>query len=81
MNLPEKGSRSIGKLSPSLCTFELIDYSYPHLELNVQCSKGTYIRSLAYDIGVELTCGRISPPSLAPAAEISLLQIAAMVRN
>jgi tRNA pseudouridine55 synthase len=36
---------------------ELIDYSYPYLKLKVQCSKGTYIRSLAYDIGIELTCG------------------------
>lgn len=36
---------------------ELLDYSYPHVNLRVQCSKGTYIRSLAYDIGKELGCG------------------------
>ncbi len=36
---------------------ELIDYSYPNLTLKVQCSKGTYLRSLAYDIGIELGCG------------------------
>jgi tRNA pseudouridine55 synthase len=36
---------------------ELLEYSYPKLELKVHCSKGTYIRSLAYDIGIELTCG------------------------
>ena len=36
---------------------ELISYAYPHLELHIECSKGTYIRSLAYDIGNELTCG------------------------
>ena len=36
---------------------ELIDYSYPNVKIKVQCSKGTYIRSLAYDIGIELTCG------------------------
>ena len=36
---------------------EMIDYSYPHLKLKVQCSKGTYLRSLAYDIGAELGCG------------------------
>ncbi len=36
---------------------ELIDYSYPNLKLNVHCSKGTYLRSLAYDIGTELGCG------------------------
>lgn len=36
---------------------EMIDYSYPLLTLKVQCSKGTYLRSLAYDIGIELGCG------------------------
>ena len=32
-------------------------YTYPHLELLVDCSKGTYIRSLACDIGQTLGCG------------------------
>jgi tRNA pseudouridine55 synthase len=36
---------------------ELIRYSYPHLEIRVDCSKGTYIRSLAHDIGRSLGCG------------------------
>lgn len=36
---------------------ELIDYSYPRLELKVACSKGTYIRSLAHDLGQVLECG------------------------
>jgi len=36
---------------------ELIDYAYPHLKLKVKCSKGTYLRSLAYDIGIQLNCG------------------------
>lgn len=35
----------------------LIDYNYPILEMRVVCSKGTYIRSLAYDIGQTLGCG------------------------
>lgn len=35
----------------------LISYSYPHLELSVKCSKGTYIRSIASDIGQILGCG------------------------
>ncbi len=42
---------------PVTLQIELLDYSYPHLKLKVACSKGTYIRSLAYDIGVELGCG------------------------
>ncbi|MBX9695198.1 MAG: tRNA pseudouridine(55) synthase TruB, partial [Cyanobacteria bacterium] len=35
----------------------LIRYEYPYLELQVDCSKGTYIRSIAYDLGVMLGCG------------------------
>lgn len=35
----------------------LIRYSYPHIELLIDCSKGTYIRSLAYDLGKLLGCG------------------------
>lgn len=36
---------------------KLIRYHYPLLELEVACSKGTYIRSLAHDIGQFLGCG------------------------
>lgn len=36
---------------------ELMTYTYPLLRLRVECSKGTYIRSLAFDIGNELGCG------------------------
>ncbi|MDQ6978950.1 MAG: tRNA pseudouridine(55) synthase TruB [Mariprofundaceae bacterium] len=36
---------------------EQIDYDYPMLTLRVHCSKGTYIRSLARDIGADLGCG------------------------
>ena len=32
-------------------------YAYPLLELEVRCGKGTYIRSLARDIGDRLGCG------------------------
>ena len=34
-----------------------LEYTYPYLKVKVACSKGTYIRSLAEDIGVKLTCG------------------------
>lgn len=34
----------------------LIKYDYPYLELSVECSKGTYIRSLAHDMGRYLGC-------------------------
>jgi tRNA pseudouridine55 synthase len=37
--------------------FELQKYHPPHLECSIQCSSGTYIRSLAHDLGQELGCG------------------------
>ncbi len=33
-----------------------LSYDYPHLKLQFACSKGTYIRQLADDIGKELGC-------------------------
>src|SRR5262249_38706790 len=35
----------------------LLSYDYPQLELEVRCGKGTYIRSLARDVGERLGCG------------------------
>merc|ERR1719161_877450 len=35
---------------------KIVDYTYPEVKLNVTCSKGTYIRSLAHDIGCKLGC-------------------------
>jgi tRNA pseudouridine55 synthase len=37
----------------------LLAYSYPRVEMEVQCSKGTYIRSLARDLGQRLNCGAL----------------------
>jgi tRNA pseudouridine55 synthase len=36
---------------------ELLSYNYPHLDLAIQCGKGTYIRSLARDLGESIGCG------------------------
>ncbi len=36
---------------------EIIDFNNPQLVLRVVCGKGTYIRSLAYDIGVAVKSG------------------------
>ena len=36
---------------------DLIDWQPPHLTLQVTCSSGTYIRSLAHDLGQILDCG------------------------
>jgi len=37
--------------------FQLIKYNPPLLKFKVKCSSGTYIRSLAHDIGQDLGCG------------------------
>ena len=36
---------------------EVLDFTMPYLKLRVRCSKGTYIRSLAYEIGQALDSG------------------------
>lgn len=36
---------------------ELLNYFWPYLEIKVHCSSGTYIRTLAQDIGEKLGCG------------------------
>jgi tRNA pseudouridine55 synthase len=48
------------ELEPSLIeiyNLELLDYSNQVLRLKILCSKGTYVRSLARDIGFELNSG------------------------
>lgn len=37
--------------------FQLKDYSPPYLDFSVKCSSGTYVRSLAHDLGKTLGCG------------------------
>lgn len=37
--------------------FEMTSFAPPYIGFRVVCSKGTYIRSLANDIGVKLGCG------------------------
>ena len=48
----ERKSRSI-----KIYRLELIDWQPPLLTLEIECSKGTYIRSLANDLGEALGCG------------------------
>ncbi|NSW86047.1 MAG: tRNA pseudouridine(55) synthase TruB [Syntrophobacteraceae bacterium] len=38
-------------------SIELISYEWPHAVMKVSCSKGTYVRRLASDIGRILQCG------------------------
>jgi tRNA pseudouridine55 synthase len=70
---------------PSLVTLSttLISYDYPRLDIHVACSKGTYIRTLADDIGEMLGCHahltalcrtRVGPYTLADCLSQTALQ-------
>lgn len=61
---------------------DLISYNYPYLELDVRCSSGTYIRSIAHDLGQRLGCGayleklvrtQVGPFSLEESQDCTLL--------
>lgn len=55
--LARKGITIERQAVPVTMHIQLIDYTYPQLKLKIQCSKGTYIRSLAHDLGIELGSG------------------------
>lgn len=38
---------------------KIISYHFPFLKIEISCGKGTYIRSLANDIGKDLGCGAV----------------------
>ncbi|MFA5629694.1 MAG: tRNA pseudouridine(55) synthase TruB [Dehalococcoidales bacterium] len=38
-------------------SIKLLDYNLPEITVETECSKGTYIRSLANDLGAKLGCG------------------------
>lgn len=37
-------------------SIQILEYSYPILKICVTCSKGTYVRTLAHDMGLKLHC-------------------------
>jgi len=41
----------------TIYSIELLEYSMPYIKIRVSCSKGTYIRALARDIGEKLGSG------------------------
>lgn len=45
--------------APAMVAVEIerVHYSYPYLDLHITCSKGTYIRSIAHDVGEYLGTG------------------------
>jgi tRNA pseudouridine55 synthase len=64
---------------------ELLRFGPPDLEIDVECGKGTYIRSLAHDLGQALGCGahlaalvrtRVGPFSVESATDVPDLEYA-----
>jgi tRNA pseudouridine55 synthase len=41
----------------NIFNIDILKFSLPNILIKIECSKGTYVRSLCYDIGVELGCG------------------------
>jgi tRNA pseudouridine55 synthase len=57
-NLARQGKEiKIDKREVLIDSFEITSFNLPEISFNVTCSKGTYIRSLAHDIGKELNSG------------------------
>ena len=59
---------------------ELLDYALPQIQIRVVCSKGTYIRALARDIGTALGSVATSPTSVAPVSETTASRTATASR-
>lgn len=68
---------------------DVLQYEYPSIELKVRCGKGTYIRSLARDLGERLGCGalvqtlrrtRVGPFTVDNAATVEMDAAAALAR-
>jgi tRNA pseudouridine55 synthase len=38
-------------------SWEMLKFVSPHIDFRVQCTKGTYVRTLAHDLGQKLECG------------------------
>lgn len=55
--LARKGIEIVRQPQQVTLTTKLLHYEYPFLSLHVACSKGTYIRSIAEDMGQILGCG------------------------
>lgn len=66
-------------------SYELTRWASPELDFKVHCTKGTYVRTLAHDLGQRLGCGghlkclrRLSSGSLTLERALTLDQIMAM---
>lgn len=41
----------------NIFAMEILNYDWPFLKIKIKCSSGTYIRTIAYDLGERLGCG------------------------
>ena len=58
MNLIERGKKiSLEPRKIHISKFEILDFKNDEVDCKIECSKGTYIRSLAYDLGKKLRSG------------------------
>lgn len=71
-----------------LTQLDILAWQPPKLTLAIECSKGTYIRSLAYDLGERLGCGahlvgliRTRSGPFALSDSITLDQLASFIEN
>lgn len=56
--LAREGKEVERKARPvTIYDIEILEVSVPTVKMRVECSKGTYIRTLCYDIGEKLGCG------------------------
>lgn len=55
--LARKGKTIERKAAKVSVSTRIVEYHYPHLTLDITCSKGTYIRSIADELGKMLRCG------------------------
>ena len=79
----ERAARSV-----RIDELEILDITLPYIRFRVVCSKGTYVRTLAHDIGDLMGCGallsaleRIRIGPFASKDAVSLEQLAQMVRQ
>lgn len=41
----------------NIFAMDILNYAWPNLKIKIKCSSGTYIRTIAYDLGERLECG------------------------
>ena len=56
--LARRGDAPVLKQRPvTIYSAEVAEFAFPEAVIDVECGRGTYIRSLAHDLGVALGCG------------------------